>query len=211
MAVLDRISYFRGKRDENSNIILARELAETEDVYGIKEIAENVFNNDKNIQSDCLKVLYEIGYIKPELIGEYVDIFIKLLRSKNNRMVWGAMIALSVIAPIKEKEIFASLDDIYISIEKGSVITIDNGIKVLARIASKNQEYNKVIFPYLINHLKRCRLKEVAQHSESIFPAVNDENKEEFIKILKEKENMITKSQLARVKKLYKTVEKKFR
>ncbi len=53
-----------------------------------------------------MKVLYEIGYLTPELIADYADDFLKLLRSKNNRMVWGGMIALATIAETKPREIW---------------------------------------------------------------------------------------------------------
>jgi len=208
MSVLNKIAYLQNRRDEILNQELARELAESKDIAGIKEIAENLFNKDKNISSDCLKVLYEIGYINSELIADFAPDFIKLLRSKNNRLVWGAMIALANIAQIMADELYKDLDSIYAAISEGSVITIDNGIKVLAGIASKKEEYSNAIFPFLLNHLKTCRSKEVGQHSESIFIAVNSQNKEAFLEVLKGRELSLTNSQLARVKKVYKAIEK---
>ena len=65
--MLDRIAFFQNRRDEVPNQLLAKELAETENKVGIKEIAENLQNKNQNVQSDCLKVLYEIGYLKPDL------------------------------------------------------------------------------------------------------------------------------------------------
>ncbi len=41
---------------------LARELAERKDRVGIGEIARNLRHEGRNVQSDCLKVLYEIGW-----------------------------------------------------------------------------------------------------------------------------------------------------
>ena len=208
MSVLNRISCLQDRRDEVPNQELARELAATENLDGIKEIAENLFNRDKNIQSDCIKVLYETGYIKSELIGEYVGDFIKLLKSRNNRLVWGAMIALAVVAAMKADVIYENLETIYSAMKQGSVITIDNGIKVLAAVASKNEEYNKSIFPYLIDHLKTCRPKDVARYAESTFVAVNVQNNGEFMEVLKGREVSLTSSELARVKKLYKVLTK---
>jgi hypothetical protein len=43
-------------------------------------------------------VLYELGYLAPELIADYVGDFIKLLKHENNRIDWGGMIALSTVA-----------------------------------------------------------------------------------------------------------------
>lgn len=75
---------------------LARDLAQTRDRAGIAEIAANLRHPDSNVQSDCIKVLYETGYLAPELIADYVDDFLALLGSKNNRLVWGSMIALVI-------------------------------------------------------------------------------------------------------------------
>ncbi len=204
MSVLNKIAYIQGITGEIPNQELARELVESENKEGIKEIVENLFNKNKNIQCDCIKVLYEAGYIKPEIIAQYAGDFIKLLKSSNNRLVWGAMIALSSISSIKADDIFENLEAVYEAMKVGSVITVDNGVKVLAAVASQKEEYNKIIFPYLINHLKTCRPKEVPQHAESIIAAVNPQNKNEFISVLKDRETSLTSTQLARIKKLYK-------
>jgi hypothetical protein len=208
MSVLEKIAFIQGVRDEVPNQLLAKELAETMNKTGVREIADNLFNKEKNIQSDCLKILYEVGYINPELISDFSEDFLRLLKSRNNRLVWGAMIALAVIAPLKADVLFNNLEIIYSVMKNGSVITIDNGIRVLAGIASKNENYNNAIFPYLLNHLTTCRPKEVGQHSESILSAVNSKNKQVFIDVLKNREGSLTSAQLTRVKKLSRAAEK---
>ena len=110
MSALNKIAYFQNRRDEVPNQALARELAETKNKKGIQEIAENLEHKNPSVQSDCLKVLYEIGYLDPGLIADYVDEFLKLLKSKNNRMVWGSMIALATIAELKPGEIWKHVD-----------------------------------------------------------------------------------------------------
>ena len=90
MSVLNRIAHLQNRRDEVPNQELARDLAVQKNRGAILEIAENLWNKDKNIQADCIKVLYEIGYIDPSLIADYAEDFLKLLRSRNNRLVWAA-------------------------------------------------------------------------------------------------------------------------
>ena len=87
MSILNRLASLQNRRDEVPNQELARDLATRRDETGIREIAENLWNKDKNIQADCIKVMYEIGYIEPGLIAFYAGDFIKLLKSKNNRLV----------------------------------------------------------------------------------------------------------------------------
>ena len=204
MNVLNKIAHFQNRRDEVPNQELAEELARERNIAGVKEIAENLWNKDKKIQSDCLKVLYEIGYRKPELIVDYVDDFIKLLLNKNNRLVWGSMIALSTIATIKAKEIFEHFEQIKKAIEQGSVITVDGGIKTLAGVASAKGDYREKLFPYLINKLKFCRPKSVPMYAEFILVAVDSTNKDEFIAVLNKRKDILTTSQLKRIDKIIK-------
>ena len=206
MSVLNRIAHLQNRRDEVPNQELARELVERKDHAGIREIADNLWNKDKNIQADCVKVLYEIGYIDPSLIADYAEDFLKLLRSRNNRLVWGGMIALSTIAEIRADFIHAHLKEILKAMDAGSVITVDNAVKTLALAASK-EAYRTVIFPYLLKHLRECRPKDVPQHSEKSLPAVDANNKDEFIAVLEKRMEDLSASQITRVKKVIKAAE----
>jgi hypothetical protein len=206
MSVLSRLASTLGRRDEVPNQELARDLVARKDKKGIQEIAENLWNKDKNIQADCIKVLYEIGSIEPKLIADYTKDFVKLLRSKNNRLVWGGMTALAEVAKANPDAVFKRLDEIKKAKETGSVITVDNAISTLAYTAAANEEYNKTIFPYLLKHLAGCRPKEVPQHTEKTLPAVNSSNKVDFIKVLEKRMEDLSGSGLTRVKKVIKQV-----
>jgi hypothetical protein len=209
MSVLEKIAYFQNRRDEVPNQELAKELALSKDTQGVQEIADNLKNKNKDIQSDCLKVLYELGFLQPDLVASYVKDFLVLLKSKNNRLVWGAMIALSTIADINPQEIGESVEDIQRTMEAGSVITVDNGVKILASLAEKLPDQGKTIFQYLINHLNTCRPKEIPQHAEKILLAVNANNKGEFIEVLEKRMDLLSAAQLTRIKKVIKVAEKR--
>jgi hypothetical protein len=209
MSVLDKLSTSFGIRSEIPNQELARELADKNDAAGVRELAENLWNKNANIASDCIKTLYEIGYLKPELIAPYVNDFLKIIKSKQNRLVWGGMLALSTIAALKPAEIFGQVDLVIKITKEGSVITTDNGIKTLAIVAGAKPEFNKNIFPFLIEHLQTCRSKEVPQHSESTLAAVNSGNKKLFIDTLSNRLEALTSSQTARVKKVIRLAEQK--
>jgi hypothetical protein len=202
MSVLNRIAFFQNRRDEVPNQQLAKELVQTENKDGIKEIAENLQNKNQNVASDCLKVLYEIGYLKPDLIEDYVTDFLGLLQSRNNRMVWGAMIALATIADKKPKEIYNKLDKVEIAMEKGTLITEVWGTKVLAKVAAADKSYKQKIFPFLLEQLKKCIPRDVPMHAESILPAIDVENKQKFLNIIEARKPEMTTSQLARLKKV---------
>jgi hypothetical protein len=206
MSILSRLASVQGRNDEEPNKELGRELVEKRDVAGIREIAENLHSRDRRIQTDCLSVLEQVGLLAPELIADYGSEFIQLVFSKDNRLVWAAMINLALIADRKPQEIFEQYEGLVQVIEKGSVITQDNGIKTLAKVASTSAEYKAVIIPYLMEQLKSCRSKSVPQYAESIRCAIDRDNQDQYLRILNERLDTLSAAQQARVKKLLKTV-----
>jgi hypothetical protein len=207
MSVLNQISYYKKQRSELANQKLAKDLVASKDKKGIREIAENLWNENQSIQSDCLKVIYEIGYLDPTLIANYAEDYVRLLHSKNNRIVWGSMIALATIAHLKADLVYKHSDEIKAIMEQGSVITVDNGVKALAGVASVKAAYRNKLFPFLLNHLATCRPKDVPQHAEKTLIAVDAKNKIAFIKALENRMTSLTDSQSARVRQVIKEAE----
>ncbi|MBI5823918.1 MAG: hypothetical protein HZB18_07835 [Chloroflexi bacterium] len=206
--VLNRLAYLQTRRDRTPNLDLARDLAAREDKTAIREIAQNMWNENKNIHWDCIHVMYEIGIIEPNLIEPYGEDFIKLLKSKHNNMVWGAMTALAEIARVKPELIFKHLDEIKKAREEGSVITIDNSISALAQTAAANEEYSRAILPYLLEHLSTCRPKEAPQHAERTLPAINEFNRDEFVKVLKKRQKNLDSAAFTRLGRIIRLAEK---
>lgn len=206
MLVLNKIAYFQNRRDEVPNQELARELAKTKNRKGIQEIVENLRHTNKSVRSDCLKVLYEIGYLAPELIADYLDDFLALLKSKDNRMVWGAMIALATIADLRAKGIWEQIDDVIAAMEHGTLITVVWGVKTLARVAAKDKRYRKKLFPILLSQLRNCIPRDVPLHAESMLCAVDDSNRKEFLIVLASRQKEMTAAQAARLRKVIKAV-----
>jgi hypothetical protein len=203
--VLKKIAFFQNRHDQVPNQELAKELVRTKNTKGIAEIAENLWNKEnKNIPSDCLKVLYEIGYISPELIAEHVDDFLRLLTSKNNRIVWGGMIALGTIADLKSKEIGEHIDEVIHTMELGSLITVVWGVKTLSKVAAKQEQYKKKIFPVLLKQLNSCLARDIPMHLESILPILDEKNKTKFLAMVESRRKEMTPAQLNRLKKVLK-------
>lgn len=207
MSVLDKLASARGRRDEVPNQELARSLATGKDRAGIREIVANLASPDAAVQADCIKVLYEIGHIQPALISAYAEDFLALLHSRNNRMVWGGMIALAAIAGLKAEFIFTHRAEIQKAMASGSVITSDNSVLALSRAAAAGEKYRKALFPILLNHLKTCRPKDLAQHSEKILPAVDASNRSQLVTVLTRRMADVSGSAVSRVKKVVKQAE----
>ncbi len=207
MTVLNLLASTRGLKGSNANISLAKEISISSNKIAIKELIDNLNNKNKNIQSDCIKTLYETGYLKPELLAEHYAEFIKLLTNKNNRLVWGGMIAISTITDLKHQEIFASLDKIMETVEKGSVITIDCGIEILARL-NQYKIYFNTTDPLLIEQLWKCPIKQLPMYIEKSLICINKKNKEIYKTIIEKRKTECDKdSQIKRLEKSLKQIK----
>lgn len=202
MSALQRIAYFQGRRDEIPNQELARSLARAQQSDGIAEIAANLRNETPAIQSDCLKVLYEIGYIQPDLIAPYVSDFLRLLATRNNRLVWGSMIALATISRLRAQEIWKQIDFVLSAIEHGTLITVVWGIRTLAGVASVAPTSRGRILPILAEHLEACGARDLPMHAQSILPAVDPLSGGTFLAILEDRQGELTPSQARRLQKV---------
>jgi hypothetical protein len=183
MSILSKLASSLNRKDEVPNQELARHIIKTNDEKAIKKLVENLSNKDKNIQSDCIKVLYEIGEHKTTLIARYDKEFIALLENKNNRLVWGAMTVLDCITSINPKGIYNNLNKILTAAAKGSVITKDHGVNILIKLsADKNYTGNSLVI--LLNQLKTCAPNQLPMYAENATNVITGKYKEDFIKVL---------------------------
>jgi len=202
--MLEKLACKQGRNDETPNIDLAEELCRNNDAAGIKEIVDGFIGADKAAANDCIKVLYEIGERKPELIADFVGEFISLLRSQNNRLAWGSMKALTTIVEYAPKQIFDRVSVVTAAYEDGSVITVDNSISVFAGLCKADESYAKKVLPILVNHLQKCRSKDVPQHAERASVCFNSGNAGAFIEVLEKRLPDLAATGQTRVKKLLK-------
>jgi uncharacterized membrane protein YvbJ len=110
MSVLSKLASAQGTKSQEPNKQLATRICRENDKEAVKTLVENLKNTDVNIQSDCAGMMEYIGYLKPEMISSFVKELLDALGSRNNRVVWGVMIALSTIAQIEPAEIFSIKD-----------------------------------------------------------------------------------------------------
>src|SRR2546426_9016368 len=136
MTIIDKLASSLNRRDEVPNQKLAKQIVDRNDEKAVEELVGNLTNEEREIQSDCIKVLYEVGERNPALIAKYAREFSSLLDSENNRLVWGAMAALDQVALANPKAIYGMLAKIVGSAEKGSVITRDHAVGILVKLAS---------------------------------------------------------------------------
>lgn len=206
MSILNQLATSLNRRDEVPNQELAKEIAAKNDSKAVKELVDNLSNKSKDIQHDCIKVLYEIGESKPALIAGYAKDFVALLTHKNNRLQWGAMHALDAITSENPKEIYSSLTKIIAAADNGSVITKDHAVNILIKLCSFKQ-YADNTFSLLIEQLLNSLTNQLPMYAERAMPIINEKNKTLFIKTLAARLDDIEKdTKRKRVEKVIKKV-----
>jgi len=183
MSIIDQLAASLNRKDEGPNQELARDIAGRADREAVTELIGHLHHKDKNIQSDCIKVLYEIGSLKPSLVAGYSKEFLTLLEHNNNRLVWGAMTALDAITLENPEVIYEALEQIVDRMNKGSVITKDHGVNILIKLCSI-QAFADHAFSLLIEQLKKCPTNQLPMYAENAISIINDNNKAPFINTL---------------------------
>jgi len=153
MSIIPELSSQLGRKDDLPNKVLGKKLVETEDLAGIHEAIELLSHVDRKIQIDCLGVLEQVALLKPDLVEGSFDKLLDHIFGKDNRLIWQSMIILAQIADQKATQIMDQYQELIQVIDRGSVITRDNGIKVLAKAGRANPAYEKEVFPYLLDQL----------------------------------------------------------
>lgn len=107
MSVLTQLATALNRKDEVPNVALAEEIVKKNDARAVRELVANLSNRDRNIQSDCIKVLYEIGERDPKLIAKHWSAFGELLGSANNRLA-GVPLRLWIRLPWRHQNRFSA-------------------------------------------------------------------------------------------------------
>lgn len=208
MTVINKLACSLGRRDEVPNQELARQILKSKNKKAVKELVENLANPDKNIQSDCIKVLYEIGAQDASLIADYDKEFLALLDSKHNRLVWGGMIALDCIAAIDPGGIHKKLAKILMVADAGSVITKDHAVGILIKLAGEKQ-YADDALALLLDQFRSCATNQLSMYAENALRMIPDARKGAFVRVLTARLGDLEKeSQRKRVEKVIKKLTK---
>jgi HEAT repeat protein len=181
MSVLDKLASALERNDERPNVELAEALVAKPDRKAIAVLADALSSATVAVQNDAIKVLYEVGERAPELVAPHAEAFLGLLKSKNNRNVWGAMSAIDSIAGVKAKEVVAHMKDILAAADKGSVIAKDKAMSILAKLAQAGE--GKAM-PALLDRLEDAAPNQFPMYAEMAATAVTPPHKARFIAIL---------------------------
>lgn len=208
MSIIDQLATSLHRRDEVPNQDLAKRIADTNDQKAVKELAALLHHKNKDIQHDAIKVLYEIGVLKPAMIAGYAGEFVALLDHQNNRLQWGGMTALNAITDEEPDMIYKALPKIISAADKGSVITNDHCFAILVKLCSI-KKYAKDAFELLNERLMKSPVNQLPMYAENALPIIGDAYRTTFIKTLTSRLGEIEKdSKRLRVEKVIKKAGK---
>jgi hypothetical protein len=206
--IIGRLASSLGRRDEEANLKLALEVCDGGDQSSVSQLIDLLCHKNKNIRSDALKVLYEIGEKKPALIEMHATVFLDLLQSTDNRMVWGAMTALDTITRQQSSFIHRNLQTIIEAADKGSVITKDHVVGILIKLAG-NSDYVSDALGLLLAQMQACATNQLPMYAENALPVINQDFRGQFIQLLLSRMPEIEKeSKRLRVAKVLKKLGK---
>ena len=208
MSIIPKLATSLNRRDEVPNVELAASIVAKDSKMQVSELLYGLSHRNKGIRHDCIKVLYEIGKLRPRLIAEHYRLFVAILGNADNRLQWGAMTALSTIVAERPREIYISLKEIVNAADKGSIITRDQCVNILVSL-SAIEKYAAKTFPLLLEQMVKCPTNQLPMYAENAIPVVNATNRDAFVRVLGSRLDEIEKeSKKKRVEKVIKKVSK---
>ncbi len=183
MSIIEKLAKSLNRRDEKPNQELAKAIADKMDKNAVKELITLLDHKSKDIQFDCIKVLYEIGELKPVLIKDHLNGFINLLDNKYNRNIWGAMHAIDCITLEAPELIYSNLTKIMDAAEKGSVITKDHTVRILIKLCTL-KKFTDSSFVLFMELLQSCAVNQLPMYAENALGIIDEKNKPVFVKLL---------------------------
>ncbi|NSL86393.1 hypothetical protein ECE50_006110 [Chitinophaga sp. Mgbs1] len=204
MTVLPLLASAQQRRDEIPNQELAQSIAARKDNAAVKELVTHLTDKSKDIQHDCIKVLYETGELAPALLAPYLSDFIALLQSRDNRMQWGGMAAIRTITTEKSGEVYKALGKLAASADKGSVITKDNFIAILLKLYLL-PAYAADVFTLLLEQLQASPANQLPMYAEQASAVIKPADAPQLLDTLRKRLPDIEKdSKKKRVEKVMK-------
>lgn len=174
MSIADRLASALDRRDEAPNIALAEEIADKGDTRAVAELMDLLSTGSKALRHDAIKVLYEAGDRNPALIAPHRFAFVRLLETRDNRMLWGALTALAAIAPYDPDALAPHLDAILAAADNGSVIAKDKAMTILLALAATSAHRNTA-WPLLLARLEAAAPNQLPMYAEQALPVAGPE------------------------------------
>jgi hypothetical protein len=185
MEIRDELASSMNRQDQAPNIALAERITEAGNERAIGQLVTLLEQGDRAVQHDAIKVLDEVGERVPALIAGYAAVFLRVMKSRDNRLVWGALTALASISKSRPGAVHESIDAILAAADQGSVIARDQAMVILCALTS-NKKYAASMAPRLVARLEESAENQFSMYAEKIAAvALPPPAEREFRRVLK--------------------------
>ena len=107
----------------------------------IRELVAGLEAPSANVKYGCEKVLRRVSEQRPDLVLPHFDVFVKLLRSDNSFLKWGAIITLGNLAPaVRDGRLERILSRYLAPIAGPELVTAGNTMQGASKIARAKPE-----------------------------------------------------------------------
>lgn len=183
-SILSRFSSSQGRRDQGPNRILATEIAGSRDRKLLRDIIEILKSKPKKaIENDAILTLASLSELAPDMLEEYTSLLLGYLDSKNNRAVWGSMIALSNVTPFVPKRIMEHVPAILSAMDEGTVVTRDHGFVILLHLY-QHKAYREIIFALIFEQVANAPDNQLGQYTEKFIEEATGEHLTLIVRVL---------------------------
>jgi hypothetical protein len=184
MSIAHRLAGKRTPRTEEPNIRLAEDVCAKGDIDAVAELGELLDAGRKKQRHDALKVLYEIGLRKPELVVPQLENLIDQLDGRDNRILWGTIYALSTIAQLAPKQLMGFLPVILAASDRATVIAKDKAMLILAELCMQ-EDSHKAVVPKMLNHVAEAAVNQFPTYAERAEPSLRGPERKRLAKIIR--------------------------
>lgn len=186
MSIITKLATNVGRRDEAPNIALAKSIAAQRDVDAVSELVEILQRAHRDLQSDAIKTLYEIGYCVPELLSPHAAVFLLFLQHPFNRLVWGSMRALHVLTPLMPDFIYQHLGEILTAADRSTVVAKDCAAGILTLLVQHAPHKNEAS-ELLLDLIRQSPENQFPTYAENAAAVLSDTFKVALADILQER------------------------
>lgn len=201
-----RLSSALDRRDEQPNIDLAEAIVDAADTEAVDQLADILISGKKPARQDAIKTMYEIGTRNPAMITPHASLFLDLAQGSNNRMIWGAIMALYQIAELEPAFLTKNLGTILQAADASSVIAKDHAIKLILAL-TKQPGFHDEGIAIAISRMAVSAPNQFPTYAEQIFDAgIPGHAKADFCEILNQRRrnDLLTAAKHRRIEKLLK-------
>jgi len=179
LAVRPQLGASQGVRHTRVDIALGQDIAARgaqAELDGLVELLA-----DEQVASSAIKAIYECGYLAPQLLVPHLPVFRAAVDGRNNRMVWGGMIAIWCVAKADPDAVWAHRERLEQALRQGTVITQMSAVQALTTVAGSDPAKAEALSAWFEEVLETIGSKQLVQCAELILPVAAPEQRCEHL------------------------------